>query len=103
MDCDKARHAGTTLVFRAYGMAGPLGRDHQHIEIGTRLDQIEMHVKPVREHQRRTVFHVLGEVVAIDVALQLVGRQHHHHVGPFGRLGDLHDLELLGLGLFHAG
>ena len=61
-----------------------------------------MHVKPVREHQRRALLHVAGEVVAIDVALQFVGREHHHHVGPFGGLGDFHDLEFLGLGLFDA-
>ena len=34
--------------------------------------------------------------------LQFVGREHHHHVGPFGGLGDLHDLELLALGLRDA-
>ena len=102
MDRDQARHAGAALVFRAHRVARPLGRDHQHVEVGARLDQVEMHVEAVREHQRRTVLHVGGEVIAIDVGLQLVGRQHHHHVGPLGGLGDLHDLELLALGLGHA-
>ena len=73
-----------------------------HVEIGARLDQVEVDVEPVREHQRRALLHVGGEVVAVDVGLQLVGREHHHHVGPLGGLGDLHHLELLALGLLDA-
>ena len=61
-----------------------------------------MHVEAVREHQRRALLHVGVQVVAIDVALQFVRRQHHHDVGPFGGLGDFHDLELLALGLLDA-
>ena len=90
-------------IFRAHGVAGALGRDHHHVEVGARLDQVEMHVEAVREHQRGALLHVGGEMVVIDVGLQFVGRDHHHHVGPFGGLGHLHDLELLALGLFHAG
>src|SRR6476659_3664664 len=103
MDRNQARHARTTLIFRAHRVARPLGRYHQHVEIGARFDQIEMHVKAVREHQRRTVFHIFSKVIAINVALQLVGRQHHHHVRPFCRLGNLHDLEFFGFGFLHAG
>ena len=80
-------------------MTGALGRDHQHVEIGARLDQVEMHVEAVGEHQRRAVLHVGVEMIAIDVALQFVGRQHHHHVGPFGGVGDIEHLELLALRL----
>ena len=61
-----------------------------------------MHVEAVGEHQRRAVLHVGVQMVAIDVALQFVGRQHHHHVGPLGGLGHFHDLELLALGLLDA-
>ena len=103
MDRNQARHAGAALILRAHGVAGALRRDHQHVEIGARLDQVEMHVEAVGEHQRRAVLHVLGEMIAVDVALQFVGREHHHHVGPFGGLGDLHHLELLAFGLLHAG
>src|SRR5262249_47809725 len=96
------RDAGAALVFRAHGVAGSLGRDHHHVEIGARLDQVEMDVEAVREHERRTLLHVVGEVLAIDVGLQLVGREHHHHVRPFGGGGDVHDLELFALRLLHA-
>ena len=85
MDRDQARHAAAALVFGAHGMAGALRRDHQHVEIGARLDQVEVHVEAVREHQRRALLHVGRKFVAVDVGLQFVGRQHHHDVGPFGR------------------
>ena len=80
-------------------MAGALRRDHQHVEVGARLDQVEMDVEAVGEQQRRALLHVGVQMLAVDVGLQLVGREHHHDVGPFGGLGDLHHLELLALGL----
>jgi hypothetical protein len=61
-----------------------------------------MDVEAVGEHQRRAVLHVRVQVICIDLGLQLVGREHHHHVGPLGGLGHFHDLELLGLGLLDA-
>ena len=102
MDGEQARHAGAALIFRAHGMARTFRRDHHHVEIGARLDQVEMDVEPVREHQRRAFLHVGVQLVVIDVGLQFVGREHHHHVGPFGGLGDFHDRQLLALRLLHA-
>jgi hypothetical protein len=90
------------LIFGAHGVARPLRRDHHDVEIGARFDQVEMHVEAVRKHQRRAVFHVGDEMIAIDVGLQFVGREHHHHVGPLGGLGDFHHLELLAFGLLDA-
>ena len=80
-------------------MAGALGRDHQHVEIGARLDQVEMDVEAMGEHQRGALLHVGRQLVAVDVGLQFVGRQHHHDIGPFGGGGDVQDLEALGFGL----
>ncbi len=62
-----------------------------------------MHVEAMREHQRRAVLHVVVQMIAVDVALQFVGGQHHHEVGPFGGLGDFHHLEACGLGLLGGG
>ena len=39
----------------------------------------------------------------VDVGLQLVRRQHHDDVGPFGGVGDGHDLEAVLLGLLGRG
>ena len=88
MDRDQAGHAAAALIFGAHGVAGALGRDHQHVEIGARLDQVEMDVEAVGEQQRGALLHVGREVGAIDVGLQFVRRQHHDDVGPFGGLGD---------------
>src|ERR1700730_10799616 len=41
-------------------------------------------------------------MVAVDVALQFIGREHHDHVGPFGGLRHLEHLEFLALGLLDA-
>ena len=103
VDRDQAGHAAAALIFGAHGVAGTLRRDHQHVEIGARLEQVEMHVEAVREQQRRAVLHVGVQVIAVDVALQFVGRQHHHDVGPLGGLGDFHHLEAGGFRLLGGG
>ena len=88
VDRDQARHAAALLIFAAHRVAGALGRHHQHVEIGARLDQVEMDVEAVREEQRRALLHVGVQIVLVDVGLQFVGRHHHHHIGPFGGVGD---------------
>jgi hypothetical protein len=57
------------------------------------------HVQAVREGDGRARPQIGGEVVAIEVALQLVGGEHHRHVGPFRGLCGGHDLEAGSLGL----
>ena len=99
MDGDQARHAAALLVFAAHRVAGPLGRDHQDVEVLARLDQAEMHVEAVGEEQCRALFHVGGKIVLVDVGLQFVGRHHHHGVGPFGGLGGGHHFEAGGFRL----
>ncbi len=39
-------------------MAGPLGRDHDHIEIRARLNAAEMDIEAVRERECRTLLDV---------------------------------------------
>jgi hypothetical protein len=99
VDRHQARHAAALLVFAAHRMAGALRRDHQHVDVGARLEQVEMHVEAMREGDRGTRLHVGVQVVAVEVALQFVGRQHHHDIGPLGGIGDGHHLEAGGLGL----
>ncbi len=50
-----------------------------------------MDVQPVRERQRGAGAHVGAEMLAIQIALPFVRRQHHDHVGPLGGLGRTHD------------
>ena len=43
---------------------------------------------------------MLGAISSrVDVGLQLVGRRHHHQVGPFGGVGHRHHLQAVGLDL----
>ena len=103
VDRNETRHAAAALVFRTHRMTGPFRSDHQHVEVGARLDQIEMDVEAVGEHQRCGLLHVGSKFVAIDVGLQFVGRQHHHDVGPFGGAGDVQHLDAFGFGLLGGG
>src|SRR6266853_5139649 len=102
MDREQARHAGAALIFRAHRVAGPLGGDHQHVDVGARLDEVEMHVEAVGEQQRGAVLQVGVQVITVDVALQFVGREHHDHVGPFGGFRHFEHLERLALRLLDA-
>jgi hypothetical protein len=100
---DQAGHAAAALIFRTHGVAGALRRDHQHVEIFARIEQVEVHVEAVCEDERCALLHVVVHVVAIDVALQFVRGEHHHQVGPLGGLGDFHHLEAGGFRLLRGG
>ena len=100
---DEAGHAAAFLVFRAHRVAGALGGDHDDVEIGARLDQVEMDVEPVGEGERGALLHVADEVGGVDLALQLVGGEHHHDIGPFRGIGHAHDLDALAFGLLGRG
>ena len=84
-------------------MARALRRDHDDVEVGAGLDQVEVDVEAVREGEGRALLHVAGEMLRIDVALKFVGGEHHHEVRPFGGIGDVHDLQALAFGLLGRG
>ena len=99
MHGDQAGDAAALQIFAAHGVAGALWRDHRHVEILARLDQVEVDVEAVGEQQRRAVADVRGDLMLVDAALQLVRGQDHDRVGPGGGGGDGHHLQPLGLGL----
>ncbi len=68
-------------------MAGALGRDHEHVDIGPRFNELEVDVEPVGEGERAARLHVRREVVRVDRRLMLVGGQHHDDVGVRGGVG----------------
>ena len=100
---EQTGHSRAAFVFGAHRMAGPLGRDHEHVEIGARQDQVEMDVEAMGEGERGALPEIIAQVVFIDRTLQLVGRQHHDHVGPFGGLVRRHHRESGAFGLGLAG
>ncbi len=59
--------------------------------------------KPMREEERGALLQIAGELLAIDVALQFVRRQHHDNVGDLRSLGDGQNLEPLAGGLLGGG
>ncbi len=100
---DQAGHAAALEIFAAHGVAGALGGDHQYVQVGARLDQLEMDIEAVGEQERGALLHVVLQFVLVDVGLQLIRRGHHHHVRPFGGVGDAHHLEAGGFRLLGAG
>ena len=87
MHRDQARHAAALDVFAAHGVARALGRDHDHVDVGGRIDQAEMDVEPVGEGQRAARLHLACDLVGVDCGLMLVRGKDHQHIGPFRGLG----------------
>src|SRR5579883_270512 len=72
----------------AHAMSRRLRRNHRDINIRRWLDFVEVDIEAVREHQRLALLHVGRDVVAISVALHVIGYKDHDNVGFFRRVGD---------------
>ena len=81
----------------------PLRRDHAHVHVGRRLDQVVPDVQPVREEQRVTLHQRRRDRLRVNRALQVVRDQHHHQVGLLTRLGGGEDAQAVASGLLPAG
>ncbi len=71
-------------------MAGAFRRNHENVQVGTRLDQLEMYGQTVCKRQRRTLFQVVAQISRIQVRLQFIGRQDHGDIRPGRRSGRRH-------------
>ena len=89
----------------ADAVAGRLGRDHGDVDVGGRLDGLEVDVEAVGEHQRLAAREVRRDGGGIERGLAGVGGHDHDDVGPGGGAVGRDDLEavLLGLGARAAG
>src|SRR3546814_11898520 len=56
----------------------------------------------VREGKRGPFLQIGAEMVVVELALQLVRRQHHDDIGPFRRVGGGEHLEFGALGLLRG-
>ncbi|CAI8294606.1 MAG: Uncharacterised protein [Cellulomonadaceae bacterium TMED98] len=90
---DNNRHAATRHVFPAHGVTGALRGHQQHVHACRGLDVAKANVESVAKDQSFAVGQVRGDVLAVEVALVLVGSEHHDHVGPGGRLRSGHHLK----------
>ena len=68
------------------------GRNHRHVDIGGRLNFIEMYVEAVREHERLALGHVRRDIGAIGIALHVIRHQDHDHVRCLRGVRNAHDL-----------
>src|SRR3546814_13896370 len=78
---DEAGNAAATHIFAANRVARTLGRDHEHVDIGARFDEAEMHVEAMSEGESRAGPHIVLAIVIIDRGLLLVWRTDHNDCG----------------------
>ena len=99
----QAGHAVAFLELAADQVAGALRRDHADVDAGRRLDLAEVDREAVGEEQQVAGGDAVGDLLAPDLGLLLVGQQDHHDVAAAGGFGDVEDLEPGRFGLGAAG
>ena len=67
-------------------MPRTLGSDHGHIDLRGRDNLVIVDVETVSEHQHIALLQPLFDSAVIDLALQLVGDEHHDNVRGLGHL-----------------
>jgi hypothetical protein len=82
---------------------GPFGRDHEHVNIGARLDQVVVHVEAVAEHDVLASTQVRLDLVGVKHSLLFVRHEDHEHVCPLGGFCRGDDFKAFGLCLLAAG
>ena len=82
-------------------MARSFGRDHEDINVGRRLDELEMDVEAVAEGQVLALGQIRRYFGLINFRAHLVGHQHHNDVGALGCVGCVEHRQTL-LGGFFA-
>ncbi len=92
-DCDEHGHAPALGIFVAHHVAGGLGRHHEAAHALGRPDLAVVDVEPVGEDEILALFQMGLDLCRIDSRLELIRKEDHDHVGPFGGLGGGHDLE----------
>ena len=93
MHRNQARHAAAFYIFRPHCMAGPFWRNHKHVNIVARLDQIEVNIQTMGKGNRRTGTNIFSDFIIVNIGLLFIRRQHHDNVAPFSRFGNIHDLK----------
>ena len=87
----------------AHPVAGGFGRHHHHIHIVGQHDFAVMDAEAVRHHKGAARLEVGGNLLAVDAALDMVGNDHHHHIGLLRHGGHIGHPQPGGLGLGDAG
>ena len=81
------------MYWRRTRWPGPLGATSATSTSGGRLDLAVVDREAVAEQQQVAGRDAVGDLLAVDLAVLLVGQQHHHDVAARGGLGDVEHLE----------
>ena len=70
---DQTGNATARYIRRTDGVPGTFGRNHDHIQISARLNQLEMNIEPVGKRNCRTLLDIRFDFVDIQRRLQFIG------------------------------
>ena len=93
MDCDEARRTAPLNVGSTDGVPRRFRGDHDNVEVSTRRNLTVMNIEPMGERDRRTMFEVRFDLVAIDLGDGFIWHQHHDEIGLADGLGHRRGLE----------
>ena len=92
-DGDQAGRTATLRIGGSHQMPGSLGRDHDHVQVGTRLNLLEVDIESVGEGQCRTFLDIGLDDIPVERRLMLVRCEHHDHIRCSDRLVEGNGLE----------
>ena len=99
---DELGNAAADFKLRTNGVTGAHGGDHGNVDVLAGLDEAEVDVEAVGEHQHGAGLEVILDAGFVNFRGEFVGDEHHHHIG-FGGLRDGQGSKLVFLGLLSGG
>ncbi len=98
-------NAAALRIHAPYQVAGPLGRNHDHVDVFRGLDGLEMNGEAVRETEYLSFAQMWPDGRLVEGSLRLIGRENLDPVGALRGLGggdDDHSVRPRLLGRNHA-
>ena len=80
MNSQQTGDAGTFGILAADQMTGTFGRDHEHIDVGSRLDLTKVNVEAVGKRESSAGFEVGSDMLAEGGGLLFIRDQDHHDI-----------------------
>ena len=92
-DACEVRHARALGELTAHNVARALGSTHDDVNVLGSLDVAIVDIEAMRESERIASMQVRGNVLLVNLGLQLVGNKNHDDVSFLGSLVLEHDLQ----------
>ena len=99
MHGDETRHAAPLGELAPHEVAGALGGDHRDVDLGRRVDLIEVDREAVREQEQVARRDAVPDLLLPDLRLFLVREQDHHDVAGARGVGHVEDPYTVPLGI----